>query len=159
MPSNSSSPSFSLGATWRRAVAVIIDIAFVEITALYLSQWINRLFTQGITSFTTESELQALAMQQQIAVIIMFSTLVILYFAGLPSLWNGKTLGKSLLNLRVVNTDGDTPDFAALLLRNVIGYFASVATLLGGFIIAFFDEERRTLHDRLAGTRVIKDEQ
>lgn len=158
MPSNSSSP-FSLGATWRRAVAVIIDIAFVEVTALYLGQWINRLFTQGITSFTTESELQSLAMQQQIAVIIMFSTLVILYFAGLPSLWNGKTLGKSLLNLRVVDSDGNTPDFANLLLRNIIGYFASIAVLFGGFIIAFFDEERRTLHDRLANTRVIKDEQ
>ena len=158
MPSKPTSPLPPLGAIWRRAVAVVIDIAFVEVTALYLSRWITRLFADGVTSFTTESELQALAAQQQIAIIIMFSTLAILYFAGLPSVWNGKTLGKSLLNLRVVDTDGNTPDFATLLLRNIIGYFASIAVLFGGFIIAFFDDERRTLHDRIADTRVIEDQ-
>jgi len=150
--------NLALGATWRRAVALLIDIAFVEITALYLTRWIQRIFAESVTTFTTQTEMQNILMQQQIAIIIMFSTLVILYMAVLPSFWNGKTLGKSLLNLRVVDVDGNAPDFTILLLRNIIGYFGSAAIFLAGFIIAFFDDERRTFHDRIADTRVIKDD-
>lgn len=68
--------------------------------------------------------------------------------------WGG-TLGKLALDLRVVRPDG-----SRLTAGRAIGrYFASLLssiTLLIGYIIAAFDDEKRSLHDRICDTRVIR---
>ncbi len=65
------------------------------------------------------------------------------------------TPGKLALGLRVVRSDG-----SALTTGRIIGrYFAEMLSGLIfaiGYIMAGFDEERRTLHDRICDTRVIK---
>jgi len=68
---------------------------------------------------------------------------------------DGATPGKKALGLKVVRSDG-----SALTTGRIIGrYFAewlSVLILCIGYIMAGFDPERRTLHDRICDTRVIK---
>ncbi|RXK53329.1 RDD family protein [Oleiharenicola lentus] len=65
------------------------------------------------------------------------------------------TPGKLAFGLRVVRSDG-----SALTNGRIIGrHFAEMLSgliLLIGYIMAGFDEERRTLHDRICDTRVIK---
>ena len=67
----------------------------------------------------------------------------------------GGTPGKLALGLRIVRPDG-----SPLSLGLSIGRYAATLvtnfTMGIGYLMAAIDDERRTLHDRLAGTRVIK---
>ena len=69
--------------------------------------------------------------------------------------WRGQTIGKMALGIKVV-----TPEGAGLGLGKCIGRplaeILSGCLLLIGYLMVLWDPEKRALHDRLAGTRVIK---
>jgi uncharacterized RDD family membrane protein YckC len=67
----------------------------------------------------------------------------------------GATLGKLAVKIRIVNADGSKVSYAKAFAR-ALAELLSVLTLLIGYIMAGFDSEKRTLHDRICGTRVIK---
>lgn len=67
----------------------------------------------------------------------------------------GQTVGKMTTGVRVVGEGDRAVEFSRALLRT-LAYLVSVVPLGLGFIPAFFDEDRRALHDRLTHTRVIK---
>jgi uncharacterized RDD family membrane protein YckC len=75
------------------------------------------------------------------------------YFTAFTAV-GGQTIGKMALRLRVVREDGTSVDGALAVKRTLAGAL-SVLTLGLGYIPAFFDGERRTLHDRVARTRVV----
>jgi uncharacterized RDD family membrane protein YckC len=65
------------------------------------------------------------------------------------------TPGKMLCKLNVVSPEGEKISYLKAFAR----YFAKILSsiiLLIGFIMAAFDDEKRALHDRICGTRVIK---
>jgi len=67
----------------------------------------------------------------------------------------GATPGKMACGLKVVTPDGEKISYARACGR----YFAEMLSgliLCIGYIMAAFDEEKRTLHDRICDTRVIK---
>lgn len=67
----------------------------------------------------------------------------------------GASPGKLLLELRVVDArSGRHPGWVQSAIR-YLGYLVSALPLGLGFLWAAFDRERRALHDRLAGTRVV----
>jgi uncharacterized RDD family membrane protein YckC len=70
-------------------------------------------------------------------------------------LWKyGSTLGKMACQVEVVTAEGKPITY----LRSVGRYFAKLLswfTLGIGFIIAAFDQEKRSIHDRICNTRVI----
>jgi uncharacterized RDD family membrane protein YckC len=75
------------------------------------------------------------------------------YFHGNPK--HQATIGKKLLNLRVITAEGEDVSY----LRAFGRYWAAILsglTLAIGYIIAAFDDEKRTLHDHICSTRVIK---
>jgi len=67
----------------------------------------------------------------------------------------GATPGKMALGLKVVRADGG-PISMGLAAGRYFAYLLSFFTFLIGFIIAGFDDEKRSLHDRICNTRVIK---
>lgn len=68
---------------------------------------------------------------------------------------SGQTLGKMTTGIRVVPVEGPTLDFARAIKRTF--FWGLLAAPVGlGFATAVFNPERRGLHDRLAGTRVIR---
>jgi uncharacterized RDD family membrane protein YckC len=67
----------------------------------------------------------------------------------------GATPGKELLDLRVVAEDGSSPIPLAVASKRALGYLLSVASLGVGFLMVAFGG--RGLHDRIAGTRVVKE--
>ncbi len=68
----------------------------------------------------------------------------------------GRTPGKLLLDLRVVNArTGEPPGYGRALIR-YIGYFISALPLGLGFLWIVFDRRRQGLHDKIAGTRVVR---
>jgi uncharacterized RDD family membrane protein YckC len=66
----------------------------------------------------------------------------------------GATPGKELLDLRVTTDDGTSPIPLGSALRRALGYMLSAASLGVGFLMVAFSG--RGLHDRIAGTRVVK---
>lgn len=67
----------------------------------------------------------------------------------------GGTLGKLALDIRVVQANGE-PIGLWRSLGRAFAEILSIITLLIGYIIAGFDSEKRTLHDHICGTRVIR---
>jgi len=66
----------------------------------------------------------------------------------------GQTIGKMVLNLRVIGDDGRPIDAAGGVLR-AVGCMLVPATLGLSYVPALFSADHRALHDRLAGTRVV----
>jgi uncharacterized RDD family membrane protein YckC len=67
----------------------------------------------------------------------------------------GGTLGKLALGLRVITVRGENLSLG----QSAGRYFAQILSgvILGiGYIMAAFDEEKRSLHDRICNTRVVK---
>jgi uncharacterized RDD family membrane protein YckC len=76
-----------------------------------------------------------------------------LYLTGF-TVGGGQTIGKMVTGIRVTGDDGRGVDITGAVVRS-LGCIAAVATLGLLFVPAFFGPERRAVHDRLAGTRVV----
>lgn len=75
--------------------------------------------------------------------------LAVVYHVGLLA-HGGQTIGKMLAGIVVV-----TKDEEPLGLKGAIVRYLSLCVTAPFGVIAFFDDERRALHDRFAGTRVV----
>lgn len=84
-------------------------------------------------------------------------TQIALFLITYVWLWHksGQTPGKKLARTRVVDAETlENAPYWKLTLR-FIGYFISFITLIG-FFIGLFRKDKRTLHDLLSGTAVIR---
>lgn len=70
--------------------------------------------------------------------------------------YDGQTIGKKLLRIKVVNELGETPSVFVFLLREIVGKTISGLTLGLGYLWMFWDPKKQTLHDKIARTYVIK---
>jgi uncharacterized RDD family membrane protein YckC len=82
-----------------------------------------------------------------------WSWLTILYVTR-----NGQSIGKKLLNIKVVRSDGSAASFGRVFwLRNVVNGVISVVPFYALVDVLFiFGESQRCLHDKIADTIVIK---
>ncbi len=85
---------------------------------------------------------------------LIWYALLTFYMAGFHAA-HGQTPAKELLHLRVVDQNGKKPPFARALLR---GLMLAFSVYLFGIPLAyaFFNPERRTFHDFIAGTYVVE---
>lgn len=67
----------------------------------------------------------------------------------------GQTIGMRAWHLKLVCTNGTLVDWRTALVRFVLAGLSLLA-LGGGFWVALFDAERRTWHDRVCGTRMLR---
>jgi len=74
---------------------------------------------------------------------------------------SGQTIGKKLLGMRIVDLDGNKPNFVKLVgQRYGITYAIQLIPILGFIysivnVLFIFREDQRCIHDLIAGTRVI----
>jgi uncharacterized RDD family membrane protein YckC len=68
----------------------------------------------------------------------------------------GQTIGKMVLNLRVIGDDGRPIDAAGGMLR-ALGCMLVPVTFGLSYLPALFTSDHRAIHDRLAGTRVVQE--
>ncbi len=89
--------------------------------------------------------------------VLLWLHLNLILLAYFGWLWHrsGQTLAMQTWKIRLVSNDGGTPAWRTLALRYVLAW---PSLLLGGLGIfwALFDRDHQFLHDRLAGTRLIK---
>lgn len=81
--------------------------------------------------------------------------LLIANFVILPTV-NGRTVGKAIMGLQVVQKDGRNLTIGAALIRHLVGYPLTVLTFGLGFLVAVFNSKGRALQDYLAGTIVVQ---
>lgn len=91
------------------------------------------------------------------AVILLYFGVQIGYGVALEWLWNGRTLGKRVLGLRVVDALGLRLTFSQVLIRNLLRAVDSLPVfyLLGG-IVCVFNSRLQRLGDLAAGTIVVR---
>ncbi len=131
---------------WTRAGALLIDGVILLIVQLLIqAAYAGADALRTFNGYVLASQMVVLKLLQLAAQAAYYS-----YFVYQL----GGTPGKLALGCRVVTADG-----AKLTLkRSIARYFASlisVSTLGIGYLIAAFDDQKRTLHDRICDTRVI----
>jgi len=136
------------GGFWVRFAASVIDgllIDGVSAALLWLALAVYGVEAQELTGTT----------RQVLGVVGTFFVALPYYSLG-HYRW-GRTLGKKAFGLRVVNAS----TLGRLTLKQALGRTAalplSYAVGMLGFVIAAWDSKKRSLHDRLAGTVVIRD--
>ncbi|MBL4952208.1 RDD family protein [Neobacillus sp. YIM B02564] len=86
---------------------------------------------------------------------LVSTALTILYFAGTYSSKMQASIGKRILKLKVVDVSGNRIGFGKSLIRCLVQCILSPILMIG-YIVAFFNPQKQTLHDKLAKTYVIK---
>ena len=84
-----------------------------------------------------------------------FGLLYLVYETVLLSQWNGQTIGKKILGIRVVTTGGGKLDALKAFIR-AISKILSALPLDLGFLWALWDSKSQTWHDKIADTYVVK---
>lgn len=80
--------------------------------------------------------------------------LPLLYFAFLEGLI-GASIGKLITGIRVRRKDGGKITLVTAVVRH-LGRLLSMMIFMLGFLLAFIDGKRQTLHDKIANTMVLK---
>jgi len=87
--------------------------------------------------------------------VLLSTTLVNVTYQWFFLTRHGATPGKMALGLKVVRSDG-SPITGGRAACRPLAELVSNFTLLIGYIMAAFDDEKRALHDRICDTRVIR---
>jgi uncharacterized RDD family membrane protein YckC len=128
-----------------RVLAVMVDLLVLGLTDLAVVY-----FTMQICGLTPD-DLGILPKGPLMAFLVVQNGGYLVTFTA-----GGQTLGKMVAGIRVVSTDpGGSVDLGHSVVRTIVwGLLAIPAGL--GFLSALFNRERRGLHDRCAGTRVVR---
>jgi uncharacterized RDD family membrane protein YckC len=85
---------------------------------------------------------------------LISSALMLLYFAGFVAV-HARTPGKSIFHLRVVDASGQKPHVVKAVLRAIV-LILSMNIFFLPMAYAFFNPQRRALHDFIVGTYVVE---
>ena len=140
------------GGFWIRFLARIIDGLILGVVNIVITMPLG-IGAMTIGSNPNMSDLASLLAVQ--GLVFLIRLVVSATYEILLTWKTGATLGKMALRLKVVRPDG-----GGLTLGRAIGrYFStwiSSIILCIGYIIAAFDDEKRSLHDRICDTRVVR---
>lgn len=93
-----------------------------------------------------------------IIVLLMVLVIFLGYYIILETIWNGQTLGKRIVNIRVRKEGGYAPSFWDILLRNIIRLVDFIPFFYGaGLIVMFLNDKAKRLGDFAAATIVVKE--
>jgi uncharacterized RDD family membrane protein YckC len=126
---------------WIRVPAKIIDGCLIGILQAPI------MFSLAVTSSPRDAETWGYYRLAGLAIALVYECFFLIRFGATP--------GKMIFRLKVVTPEGGPIDLG----RAVKRYFSQILSgllLCIGFLMAAWDPEKRTLHDRLAGTRVIR---
>jgi resuscitation-promoting factor RpfA len=146
---------------WRRLLSFTIDTtALVGVATLYIFlassiAGVKAPSSQGLTPLDSIAAWMHAAKSVLLPGIILLLVLATVYCAVAAFLWNGRTLGRLLLGLRLVDTHGLAPAPSRAIVRALLSV-VSFGLFLGGFWMALFDRRGQTLHDKLTSTFVVQ---
>ena len=119
---------------WRRSVAWIID----GIILSAINTILMRIYFWGAPQ----------------TIIWLGHIIMFVYVIGFWA-WRGQTLGKMLMGVKIIKTDGSPVGIGRAILR-YIGYLVSYIIILIGYLMVAWDSKKQGLHDKIAGTYVVR---
>jgi len=153
-------PSLVIAPLGRRMIAFILDLVLISIlvTPIFLTMALVFLpdwFVQYVVaSYQTPFNLPDLPLHGKVIADLISDFVLVLYFTGFHAI-HGKTPAKALLRLRVVDQSGRKTGLVKAFLRALTLIF-SMSLLFLPLAYAFFNPQRRTLHDVVADTYVVE---
>jgi len=154
--------SLTLAPLAKRTVAIIID--FIVLTFIFVALQIiiqllgfdlKHIKVESLTHIDIESE--NISNTGKIIIKIIYVCIPTVYFTLTTYYLRGQTFGKKLLNIRVVSLYHHKIGFWHCIERS-LGYVTSSLELGLGFIQAFWNSNRMTLHDKIAETIVVRND-
>jgi len=147
-------------ALWRRLCSFAIDgaaIGAVAFAYLMAASAIAGLQSSSSAPDGLDGFVAKMRTLESILVPGFFLLLVlaVVYCAVAAFLWDGRTLGRRMLGLQLVDSHGFAPAPGRAVVRALLSG-VSFCLFLGGFWLALFDRRGQTLHDKLTSTFVVQ---
>ena len=160
-------PEVKFAGFWIRFIASFADTVFLALplalVIYFLSDgnWFDfSLYLQNLQYAMSGNAIKALQTQPQMSLKweLLFEVSVLMVTMIFWKRWRGATPGKKFVHIKIVDakTFQDITNTQAI--TRSVGYIASTFAFLIGFIMVAFRDDKRALHDILAGTIVIYDE-
>lgn len=128
----------NLAGFWDRFFAGLLDGLFVGLPIAILAYFITGKFDDDVIS----------------------APLNLVYALVIPVVWNGYTVGKRMMQIRIAKVNGDKLGFGTMFMRTIVSGLVYVLTLGIGIIVSAFmvgmREDKRAIHDFIAGTYVTR---
>jgi uncharacterized RDD family membrane protein YckC len=142
-----------------RGLALFVDIAVTSPAVILLQDVYDYTWEQayGFLAFGSVASLDGSLIKTLLATIVTLLILVI--YGTIGELFWGKTFGKALLRLRVVDRQGEHPTAWRVVVRNAVKIFELIhfLILLVPMVLMMMSGRQQRLGDLLAGTYVIVD--
>lgn len=126
----------NLAGFWERFFAGILDALIVGLPIAILAYYITGKFDDDVISVPVN----------------------LVYSLVLPAVWNGYTIGKRMMQIRIAKVNGDKLGFGTMFMRTIVSGLVYALTLGIGIIVSAFmvamREDKRAIHDFIAGTYV-----
>ena len=143
---------------WKRAVAITIDLVFLnvstKISLLPLKRSIDLGDTIPADLFLMDTFQAKVFLLYVILYLFVGLILSLVYFTYFHSA-TGQSIGKGLLKIKAIQTSGEPLNFKIAFIRWG-GYFISGLAMYLGFLWVLFDKNKQGWHDKIAGTYVVK---
>ncbi|MEI9998303.1 MAG: RDD family protein [Verrucomicrobiota bacterium] len=133
-------------------IGFLVTPVFVPLAYLFIPDWVR---AYGDALKQPPYAAPELPLQAEAIATLIYYFIVACYFAGFQAA-HGQTPAKTLLRLRVVDETGQNPRPAAALLRALVLSLSMNFFLFIPLTYAFFNPQRRALHDFIAGTYVVR---
>jgi len=152
-------PARTKAGLGRRFFALVLDYFILEIliaAATYpFEEKLSRTYLNSLSTLPL-GDMDKLADIMELLLYYCLISLALWGFYFTFFHWTtGQTIGKKILNIQVVRMDGSPLDFLDALGR-WIGFMFGLCLFGLGLLWALFNKDGRALHDKLAGTMVIR---
>jgi uncharacterized RDD family membrane protein YckC len=132
-------------------ISILLTPIFVTLAIIFLPDW----FVQYVVaSSLTPFNFPDLPLSGKVVSNLIYDVTVVGYFTGFYAA-HGQTPAKTLFRLRVVDQSGGKPGALKLFVRALVLIF-SMNLFFIPLAYAFFNPQRRALHDLVAGTYVVE---
>jgi len=151
---------------WIRFIASLADTVFLAlplaVVIYFLSDgnWFDfSIYQQNIQYAMSGNAVKALEQQPQMSIRweLLFEVSVLLVTMIFWRRWKGATPGKRFVHIKIVDSKTFEDINNTQAITRSFGYLASTFAFLIGFIMVAFRKDKRGLHDLLAGTSVVYD--
>jgi uncharacterized RDD family membrane protein YckC len=119
-----------------RLISLIVDVIIVGVVNF-------------IVQFVVAMALDSQALSSIIGIVISLGYLVYFFSS------TGQTVGMKLLGIKAVDANGQTLSAGAALLRAVAAWVSAIILFIG-YLMMLWDGRKQTLHDKVAGSYIVK---
>lgn len=151
---------YVLAPLYKRAISYFIDLFAISLLVMLCIFSINPDFSSLFASSSTLTEVQKAEYQQHFSSFYNFILLIYLpfylFYQTFFIYYMGATLGKYFTKTKCISLEkGENPSLKASFIRAALRLLSDSYLLYIGFLFAFFNPLKQTLHDKIAKTVVI----